>query len=68
MNEYKTHFDTPEDAYFGFFEADASQNGDAWSVAVASSIPGGVYRMRDHQDPLEFGVWPSPTSETRRAS
>lgn len=25
MSEYKTHFDTPEDAYFGFFKADASQ-------------------------------------------
>ena len=35
MNEYKTHFDTPEDAYFGFFEADASQNGDAWAAVMS---------------------------------
>ena len=35
MNEYKTHFDTPEDAYYGFFEADASQNGDAWAAVMS---------------------------------
>ncbi len=30
-----THFDTPEDAYFGFFEADASQDGDAWAAVMS---------------------------------
>lgn len=35
MTEYKTHFDTPEDAYFGFFEADALQNGDAWAAVMS---------------------------------
>ena len=29
-----TRFDTPEDAYFGFFEADASQDGDAWAAVM----------------------------------
>lgn len=27
-------FDTPEDAYFGFFEADAAQDGDAWAAVM----------------------------------
>lgn len=30
-----TRFDTPEDAYFGFFEADASQDGDAWAAVMS---------------------------------
>ncbi len=30
-----THFDTPEDAYFGFFEADAAQDGDAWGAVMS---------------------------------
>ena len=29
-----TRFDTPEDAYFGFFEADAAQDGDAWAAVM----------------------------------
>lgn len=35
MNEYKTHFNSPENAYFGFYEADASQNGDAWAAVMS---------------------------------
>ena len=35
MNRYPTHFDTPEDAYFGFFEADAAQDGDAWGAVMS---------------------------------
>ena len=35
MNRYPTHFDTPEDAYFGFFEADAAQDGDAWAAVMS---------------------------------
>ena len=35
MSEYKTHFDTPEDAYFGFFKADAMQNGEAWAAVMS---------------------------------
>ena len=35
MNEYKTHFKSPENAYFGFYEADASQNGDAWAAVMS---------------------------------
>ena len=34
MSRYPTHFDTPEDAYFGFFEADATQDGDAWAAVM----------------------------------
>ena len=30
-----TRFDTPEDAYFGFFEADAAQDGDAWAAVMS---------------------------------
>lgn len=32
MNEYQTYFDTPEDAYFGFFQA------DAWQIAGISRM------------------------------
>ena len=35
MSRYPTHFDTPEDAYFGFFEADAAQDGDAWAAVMS---------------------------------
>lgn len=35
MTKYKMHFDIPEEAYFEFYKADASQNGDA-SAAVMS--------------------------------
>ena len=35
MSEYKTHFNSPENAYFGFYEADASQNGDAWAAVMS---------------------------------
>lgn len=35
MNEFQTHFDTPEDAYFEFYKADASQNGDAWAAVMS---------------------------------
>ena len=30
-----TRFDTPEDAYFGFFEADASRDGEAWAAVMS---------------------------------
>jgi len=35
MNEFQTHFNTPEEAYFGFFKADASQIGDAWAAVMS---------------------------------
>ncbi len=35
MSRYPTHFDTPEDAYFGFFEADAAQDGAAWAAVMS---------------------------------
>ena len=34
MNELPTHFDTPEDTYYGFFEADAAQDADAWAAVM----------------------------------
>lgn len=30
-----TRFDTPEAAYFGFFEADAAQDGEAWAAVMS---------------------------------
>lgn len=30
-----TRFDTPENAYFGFFEADAAQDGEAWAAVMS---------------------------------
>ena len=58
------HFETPETAYFGFFEADASRNGDAWAavmsyphVRVAASGPT-VY-FPDAQDYADAADWTS---------
>lgn len=31
MNECPDRFDTPEDAYFGFFRADSAKNAEAWA-------------------------------------
>ena len=62
ISDYPTHFETPEEAYFGFFEADASQNGDAWAavmsyphVRVAASGPT-VYFVdaRDYADAADW--------------
>lgn len=35
MSEFQTHFDTPEAAYFGFFEADRAKNADAWAAVMS---------------------------------
>lgn len=35
MSDFQTHFKTPEDAYFGFFEADRSKNGEAWAAVMS---------------------------------
>ena len=57
-------FDTPEDAYFGFFEADAAQDGDAWAavmhyphVRVAAS--GEVLYFETAQDYADDADWGS---------
>ena len=35
MSKFQTHFDTPEAAYFGFFEADRAKNADAWAAVMS---------------------------------
>lgn len=35
MAEFQTQFDTPEDAYYGFFEADKAKNADAWAAVMS---------------------------------
>ena len=35
MSEFQTHFDAPEDAYFGFFEADRAKDADAWAAVMS---------------------------------
>lgn len=35
MSSSSTHFDTPEDAYFGFFEADRAKDADAWAAVMS---------------------------------
>ena len=37
MGDFPDHFDSPEDAYFGFFRADRAKNGEAW--AAVNSYP-----------------------------
>ena len=62
ISDYPTHFETPEDAYFGFFVADASQNGDAWAavmsyphVRVAASGPTVYFATaRDYADAADW--------------
>ena len=62
ITDYPTRFDTPEEAYFGFFEADASQNGDAWAavmsyhhVRVAASGPIVYFATaRDYADAADW--------------
>ncbi len=34
MTEFQTQFDSPEDAYLGFFAADASQIAEAWAAVM----------------------------------
>ena len=34
MSAFQAHFDTPEDAYFGFFKADRAKNADAWAAVM----------------------------------
>ena len=35
MSEFPTKFDTPEDAYFGFFRADSAKNAEAWAAVMS---------------------------------
>lgn len=35
MSEFPMHFDSPEDAYFGFFEADRAQDARAWAAVMS---------------------------------
>lgn len=35
MSDYSMRFDTPEEAYAGFFEADAAQDSDAWAAVMS---------------------------------
>ena len=35
MSNIRTRFETPEDAYFGFFEADKAKDGDAWAAVMS---------------------------------
>ena len=35
MNEFPTHFDAPEDAYFGFFRADSAKNAPGWAAVMS---------------------------------
>ncbi len=35
MSKFPTHFDTPEDAYFGFFKADSAQNAPGWAAVMS---------------------------------
>lgn len=36
MTKYKMHFDTPEEAYFEFYKADASQNVTKPEIGITS--------------------------------
>lgn len=35
MPEFPTHFDTPEDAYYGFFRADSAKNAPGWAAVMS---------------------------------
>lgn len=35
MNDFPAKFNSPEDAYFGFFEADRSKDGAAWAAVMS---------------------------------
>ena len=35
MSEFPEHFDQPEDAYFGFFQADSAKNAAAWAAVMS---------------------------------
>ena len=62
MSELQTHFDTPEDAYFGFFEADRTQDAAAWAgvmryphVRVAAAGPTDYFETsRDYADAADW--------------
>lgn len=64
MSKHIGHFDTPEEAYLGFFEADATQNPDAWAAMMSypharAAASGKTVYFETAQDYADASDWTS---------
>ena len=62
MTDCPNRFDSPEDAYYGFFRADSAKNAPAWAAVmsyphVRVSAPGGMVRFETPEAYAEAADW-----------